>query len=203
MATVQPKPFRSVDLSTLAYGTMVKDTSARLYVVPIEPPVTVISPPVKTTTAFEDDVPFVYIEPMGAFADFFKKSEDAILQACIQNKGTWFATQHEDDALRRGFKSFFKDGAFKLKVPVDAAFFDAKGNPINRDDIPIGSTVRVAIELSRVCFGRHEFGSTWKLLQAKLVETQCLIRDEPPEDPVDAVPEDPSIDSDSDAHEFL
>ena len=185
---------------------MVKDTSARLYIVPVEPALTIISPPVQTTTSLEDDVPFVYIEPKGAFADFLKQSEDTILDACLANKATWFATQHEDDALRRGFKSFFKeDGTFKLKVPNDAAFFDAKGQPIGREDVPAGTTVRLALELSRVCFGRHEFGSTWKLLQAKLVNTECLIteEEEEPAEAAEAVPEDPSIDDDSDAHEFL
>ena len=199
------QPFRSVKFDELVYAPMIKDTSARLYVVPIDPPVLVTSPPTKTASAFEEGVPFAFLQPEGAFAAFLKKSEDAILDACLANKATWFAMQHEDEALRRGFKSFFKeDGTFKIKVPSDVAFFDAKGRPIDRDDVPAGTTIRAVLELSRVCFGRHEFGSTWKLVQAKLVETECLIIDDPPADDNDDTQEPADgDDSDSDANEFL
>lgn len=199
MATSQLKPYRAVDFSSMTFGSMVKDTSARLYVVPIDPPVQIVSPPLQTTTAFEDGVPFVYVDPKGDFAAFLKQSETAVLDACLANKATWFATQHDDDALRRGFKTFFKDdGTFKIKVPTDVPLFDACNRPVDRDAVPAGTTIRCALELSRVCFGRHEFGSTWKLLQAKLVETQCLIVDDEPE-----APEEADVDSDSDANEFL
>jgi hypothetical protein len=202
-----PVPYRAADLGAMSFAPMIKDTSARLYVVPIQPPLIVTTPPVTTASAFEDDLPFVYITPKGAFGDFLKKSEDAVLTACLANKKTWFATQHDDDALRRGFKTFFKDDTFKLKVPSDAGFFDAKGAPIDREDIPVGATVRCALELSRICFGRHEFGSTWKLVQAKVVETQCLIQDDAPDDDdKEEAPEptlEPELDSDSDANEFL
>ena len=194
--------FRTVHFDALNFQPMVKDNTARLYAVPIDPPVRVLSPPVKTASDMDDDVPFVLLEPKGEFAAFLKASETAILDACLANKATWFATAHDDDALRRGFKSFFRaeDGAFKVKVPADAGCFDAAGAPVGREDVKAGSHVRAVLEMARVCFGRHEFGVTWKVVQVKLVPTVCLIAEDAHVEPED----DPAkSDSDSDANEFL
>lgn len=193
-------PYRAVDFASLPYQPMIKDTTARLYAVPIEPPVRALTPPVATASDMDDDMPFLYLAPTGDFKAFLKRSEDAVLAACIANKASWFAKSLDDDALRRGFKSFFRaeDGAFKLKVPADVGCFDAAGAPVGREDVPSGSVVRAVLELSRVCFGRHEFGVTWKLVQLKLVPTVCLIvpEEEDPAPPAES-------DSDSDAHEFM
>lgn len=190
--------FRRVDLSGLTYAPMIKDTSARLYVVPIDPPLRIQTTPVALATSLEDpDVPFVYLSPDASLAAFFKKTEKAIEDACVVNKTAWFAAKFEDDLLRRGFKSFYGDSGFKIKVPSDVACFDSKQQPIGREDVPAGSVVRAVLELSRICFGRHEYGATWKLIQLQVVETTCLIQAEDVQPP--AEPED----DDSDANEFL
>jgi len=199
MAPVQP--FRKVDVATIQYGSITKDTSARLYVVPIEPSIRIQTTPVALAGSLEDPaVPFVYLKPEGALRDFFVGVEKAVGDACIANKAEWFAVaKHlEDDVLRRGFKSFFGDAGFKVKVPEDVACFDAAKRPIGREEFPEGSVVRAVLELSRVCFGRHEYGCTWKLQQVQLVPMECLIEDEP----VDDTPED-DPGSDSDVNEFL
>ncbi len=194
-------PFRKVDLAALQYGTMIKDTSARLYVVPIEPALCVQTTPVTLATSLEDpEVPFVYLTPDPALEAFLHKTESTIADACVANKKEWFAVAKnlEDDVLRRGFKSFFGDQGFKVKVPADVACFSADKKPIGREDIVAGSIVRLVLELSRVCFGRHEYGSTWKVVQVQQVPTQCLIQDDPVDDSVE-----PFDDGDSDVNEFL
>jgi hypothetical protein len=191
--------YRRVDLSGLAYAPMIKDTSARLYVVPIDPPLRIQTTPVALATSLEDpEVPFVYLSPDASLAAFFKKTEQAIEDACVANKTAWFAAKFEDDLLRRGFKSFFGDAGFKVKVPSDVACFDSQQKPIGREDVPAGSVVRAVLELSRVCFGRHEYGATWKLIQLQVVETKCLIQAEEVQPPAEA-----DDDADSDANEFL
>jgi len=190
-------PFRKVSLDALTYGTMIKDTSARLYVVPIEPAVKIQTTPIALATSLEDpEIPFVYLTPDASLAAFLAKTEKTIADACITNKKDWFAVAMEDDVLRQGFKSFFSETGFKVKVPTDLACFSADKTPIGREDIPAGTMVRAVMELSRVCFGRHEYGSTWKITQLQLVPTQCLIEDEPVDDSVDPG-------SDSDVGEFL
>ena len=194
-------PFRSVDLSTLAYGPMIKDTSARLYVVPLDPPLLIQTTPMTLATSLEDpSVPFAYVSPDAALTAFFQEAEKTVADACIANKAEWFAVAKtlEDDVLRRGFKSFFGDSGFKLKVAPDVPCFDASKQPIGREDVPAGTVVRAILELSRVCFGRHEYGATWKVAQLQVVPTECLIVT----DEVDDAPEDPTG-SDSDIDEFL
>ena len=197
-----PLPYRSVDLGALQYGKISKDLSARLYVVPIDPVARIQTTPVKLTPTLADpDIPFVFIEPDANLRAFLQKTEKTIEDACVANKSSWFAvSKHlEDDVLRRGFKSFFSDSGFKVKVPVDVACFDAAKRPIGREDVPVGSVVRLVLELSRICFGKHEYGATWKVAQVQLVPTTCLIDDS--EDAATQAGGDD--DSDSDVHEFL
>lgn len=195
-----PVPFRRVDFD-FQYASMIKDTSARLYVVPIEPAVVIQTTPVTLATSAEDEtVPFVYLAPDESLKAFFEKTEKTICDACVANKNDWFAVAKnlEDDVLRRGFKSFFSKDGFKVKVPSDVSCFDAAKKPMGREDLPAGTVVRAVLELSRVCFGRHEYGATWKVVQFQKVETECLIQDavDHPEPEVDH-------ESDSDVNEFL
>jgi hypothetical protein len=195
-----PVPYRSVDLSALTYGDITKDVSARLYVVPIVNPVTIQTTPVTLKTTLEDpDIPFVYIEPDASLKKFLQSAEKTVEDACVTNKQTWFAaSKHlEDDVLRRGFKSFFSDTGFKVKVPADIPCFDASKKPIGREDVPAGGIVRLVLELSRVCFGKHEYGITWKATQAQIVPSVCLI-DDTVNDEIAAIE-----DHDSDINEFL
>jgi hypothetical protein len=196
-------PFRSVDLSSLTYGEMIKDTSARLYVVPLAPSLSIQTTPMTLTTSLEDpSIPFVYVASDAKLTAFFRDTEAAIADACIAHKQDWFAIAKnlEDDVLRRGFKSFFDpEKGFKLKVAPDVPCFDASKKPIGREDIPAGTVVRAILELSRICFGKHEYGANWKITQLQCVPTECLIDTEDVPDDVDAIDNA----SDSDIDEFL
>lgn len=197
-----PLPYHAVKLDALTYGSMIKDTSARLYVVPIEPPVKIQTTPMTLVTSLEDpSISFVYVEPDAKLKAFFEATETAIREACITNKNEWFAVAKnlDDDTLRRGYKSFFGEQGFKLKVGPDVACFDTDKKPIGREDIPTGTVVRAILELSRVCFGRHEYGANWKVSQVQLVPTECFITT----DPIDDTPASGDVLSDSDVDEFL
>ena len=162
------------------------------------PATTVSTTPVTLATTLEDpDIPFVYIVPDASLKKFFLDTEKAVEDACIANKQTWFAaSKHlEDDVLRRGFKTFFSDAGFKVKVPADVACFDVARKPIGREDIQAGAVVRLILELSRVCFGKHEYGITWKVVQVQDVPSVCLI-----DDTVDDAVTDGN---DSDINDFL
>lgn len=194
------RPFRTVDLSAVAYGPMTKDTAARLYVVPLEDPIRIVTTPVTLASDIGDpDVPFVYASVDSTLNAFLTRVEDTIADACIANKNEWFAIAKtlEDDVLRRGFKSFRDaDKGWKFKVPEDLACFSHDKKPIGREDLRVGDTVRLALELTRVCFGKHEYGASWKVLQVQTVQTECLIP--PDESPfVDDVIDDISSDIDA------
>jgi hypothetical protein len=187
--------FRAVDLSTLAYKPISKDIEARLFVVDLEEPLRIQTTPVVLTTSIEDDsVPFVYIQGTQLMMDFFTKTEQFIEDTCIENKKEWFslAKNMDDEVLRRGFKSFFGEKGFKVKIGPDVGCFDAKKKPIGREDIPVDTTCRLILELSRISFGKHEFGAAWNVLQVQTVPSECLLVDEPVED-----------DTNSDLAEFI
>jgi len=179
------QPYRSVDHSSIAFEPIVKDSAARLFVVDIKDPVRIQTSPVVLTTSVEDEtVPFVYLQGDEAMMTFFRSTETFIEDTCIANKADWFAVaKNLDDAvLRRGFKSFFGDHGFKVKIGTDVACFDQNRKPIGREDIPVNTSCRLILELSRLSFGKHEYGGMWKVVQIQTVPMECLIQTEQPED---------------------
>lgn len=203
MTTQHPVPYRAVNFDSLAYGAITKDTTARLFVVPVEPALTIQTTPVVLTTSIEDpEIPFVYFQGDEKLMDFMKRTEKYIEDACIAHKEEWFslAKTLDDDTLRRGFKTFFGDSGYKVKIAPDVPCFDQNKKPIGREDIPENSTVRFVLELSRICFGRHEYGATWKVTQVQLVPVECLIHDEPIDD---EMPMDDDVYISSDIDDFI
>lgn len=196
--------YKTVQITQQNFGEVTKDTSARLFVVPIDPPVRIQTTPVVLTTSIEDpQVPFVYIQGDQNMMTFFQQTEQDIEDVCIANKKQWFtlAKDLDDEILRRGYKSFFAQQGYKVKIAPDVPCFDANRRPIGREDISENSTARMVLEMSRISFGRHEFGVTWKVIQLQLVPVECMILD----DDLPAPPEEDlhdDIQSEIDAAEF-
>jgi hypothetical protein len=126
----------------------------------------------------------------------------------------------EDGSLRASFKQFCKPaagalacggGALKIKVPRDALVFDAEGGVVDRGALAPGAAVRAILELSRVCFGRTEFGAMWSLVQAQTAPApppppRCLIAaaQDDDEDAVDHPSRHRAAAApDTEVHEFL
>lgn len=198
--------YTTVDLASLTFEPLAKLNS--LYVAPLAQPLTVLTPPVELATSLGDgDEPFAYIRPIGRFADWLRGVEAWLLDECVRRKEEWFRKDIDDDALRHNFKSFFRDGGeFKVKVvPDEVAVFGVDKAPVGAEEATAGRHVRCVLDLSRICFGRQEFGAMWRLVQARLVDVpQCLIEDEDEEDARDE--DDASPDeapADADEHEFL
>jgi hypothetical protein len=177
-----PVHYKTVDPSALAFGAMERE--GKLYTVRLQSPLVVQTPPVKLTSSLVDDdgetIGFAYITPSPALAAFLRKAEDAILDACLANKREWFKKDLDDDALRAGFKSFFRpSGTFRVKVPDDVAVFDTDRNPVEPAAAGGGCQVRCILELVKISFGKTEFGAAWKMTQVQTVATpRCLIREE-------------------------
>lgn len=168
--------YKSVDVSTLAFEPLAKEN--KLYVARLAAPLLVQTPPVQLATSVDPEVPFVYVRPAGQFREFLAGVEAWVLDTCLQKKEEWLRKDVDDDALRHNFKSFFKGDDFKLKVGPELAVFDAAKDPAGAEEAEEGRHVRCVLELSRVCFGRQEFGAMWRLVQAQLVEVPpCLIDD--------------------------
>ena len=183
-----PTYYTAVDLRAQAFEPLAKHNS--LYVAALSPPLTVVTPPVQLETALaEQEAPFAYLRPAGAFAAWLRGAEAWVLDECVRRKSEWFHREVDDDALRLRFKSFFRpeDGAFKVKAPEgEVALFGEDGLPVGPEEVPPGQHVRCVLELSRFCFGRQEFGAMWRLVQARVTRVpECLIADEDPADDSD------------------
>lgn len=176
--------FRTLDFAReLDERARAMERDGKLYVVPLDPPLVVQTPAVTlATAAFDGDgepLAFAHIAPPRDLQAWLRGAEAAVLETSIRNKKDWFRKALDDDAIRASFKSFFRDDdKFKVKVPASVAAFEAdcKTPAQPAEVLHAGARVRCVLELSRVCFGRTEFGAQWRLVQvAACAAPVCLI----------------------------
>ena len=170
-----------------------------VYVARLARPLVVQTPPLTVAAPLGgDDEPTTHAHlglPPG-FADFAARVEAAALEACLAHKADWFRRPLEDDALRASFKRFLDPATsiLKVRLPRSAPVFDAQGELVDRDAVPTGSGARCLLELSKLSFGRTEFGGMWSLVQAQQVQA-------PPAPPAPVCLIDASDDDDADPEE--
>lgn len=173
------------------------------YVARLATPLLVQTPVLALASPLDDDegepVPHAHLTLPRGFQQFAEATEAAVLEACLANKAEWFRRPLEDASLRASFKQFCKGQHLKIKVPRDALVFDSQGSLVERETVAPGASVRCLLELTKVCFGRTEFGAMWTLRQAQTAPApppppRCMIDPtadcEPEEDqPEDTEPE--------------
>jgi hypothetical protein len=209
--------FKSVDLARALAPDAFQPVQKvqNMYVAPLQEPMVVQTPVLTLAAALEADddeeestraaypthAQLVLPRPFAAFA---RDAEGLVLAAALANKVEWFRRSLDDEVLQARFKAFCRttrEGATHLRVRLapDFALFDVDGTILDR--APAHAPLRCVLQLSRVCFGRTEFGASWTLLQAQLAPApaapKCLI-----DASADRQPE-PESKPDFDLHEFL
>lgn len=199
--------YKAVDLDRALSGFRAMEKAGNLYVVRLATPLLVQTPPLVLASPLDDEdgtpLPHAHLSVPKSFDQFLRRTEAAVLDAALEHKDAWFRRPMNDAALRASFKEFCRAGAVRVRVPRDALVFDDTGALVARDQVPAGASVRCLLELSKICFGRTEFGAMWTLLQAQTAQApppppRCMIDlgaevDDTPE-PAGEPPE---------AHEFL
>ena len=148
-----------------------------LYVAPLAEALRVQTPPVVLTGDVR--APEARLVARGSFKHFATGVEQAIVDAAILNKATWFKKEITDEALVKGFKSFVSGKGMKVKLDDDLVAFDADGDIVDFDDLDTPVSVRCIIELDGVCFGRKEFGAMWTVTQMQVARLpRCAITNE-------------------------
>lgn len=176
----RPKFYQRVDLDAeLSPDAFLPvEKTGGMYAARLATPLLVQTPPVTLASPQLVDGHLVLPAPVAAFA---RDVEARVLSACLANKEQWFRRPMTDDALKASFKEFSKPtGHLKIKVPRDVLVFDADGGCLDPASVSQGDSVRCLLQLSKVCFGRTEFGAMWTLLQAKTVPApppppKCMI----------------------------
>jgi hypothetical protein len=141
-----------------------------------------------------------------AFEQFARGVEALVLEAALANKAEWFRRAIGDDVLRARFKEFCRTRHLKVKLAPGFVAFDAAGQPVALDTLEAGGSLRCVLQLTRVCFGRTEFGAAWSLVQAQTAPPpppppRCLI--DPSVEQEDDDPPGPPHQADAELHEFL
>lgn len=158
----------AAELAPAAFAPVHKSGNA--YAARLHAPLLVQTPPVTVLSALEDDAAHAHLKVASSrrLAEFLERVEDRLLATCLECKASWFPRTVDDDVLRASFKSFCRAGALKVRVPRDVLVFDEAGQLVAREAAAPGTTVRCLLELSRVTFGRTEFGAMWSLVQAQV-----------------------------------
>lgn len=143
-----------------------------IYVAELQAPLLVQTPPLQLVSPLDDadgePLPTAHLKVPARFAQFAQGVEDAVLSASLANKEAWFRRPLGDEALRASLKRFAAADTLKVRLPRDILVFDAEGALVPRDSVAPESSVRCLLELSRVCFGRTEFGAMWSVAQAQV-----------------------------------
>lgn len=189
----------AVELGPDAFEGVQKTGNA--YSARLRHPVLVQTPAVVLLSSLDDaDVGHAHLKVSSSprFVQFVERVEEALLATSLQSKDAWFRHEVHDDVLRASFRSFYKAGALRVRVPQDALVFDEEGRVAGRDAVLTGSTLRCLLELSKVTFGRTEYGAMWSLVQAQVVPP-------PPPPPPPAAPKcliDPDLERDDEEDEM-
>lgn len=100
--------------------------------------------------------------------NFFADVEVAIKNTCIEKKAQWFKESLSNDALHMSFKSFLHEDCLSVRVDEGVTAFGP-----DKTQVPLpeeNTKVKAVLELSRITFGKTEFGAKWKLRQLKVME---------------------------------
>jgi hypothetical protein len=167
------------DQDLLFDGSLVKDGD--VYVAQATPPLLVQTPPIYLQDALDGSKTFVSVKAREDLVAFFKAVEEATLNKCLANCNEWFDDDSvSEEAIRSTFKSFVDvpDHIIKLSAPSDITqAFDEEGNELDCSTLQQGTRCRLLVEMRRCVFGQHEWGASWRILQAQLASLpQCLIR---------------------------
>lgn len=208
---VAPRLYRHVCMDTeLAPAAFLPlEKAGKLYVARLARPVLVQTPALGLLSGLNAGATHAHLAlpPGSGFERFARQAEERVLAACLANKADWFKRRTmQDDALRASFKQFCKQGqdSWVLKVAVSSqvAVFDAAGRPATE----VGDAALCLLELSKVCFGRTEFGAMWTLVQARAPRApppppKCMIHEGPADAGDEAHGEEDT--PDTEVHEFL
>lgn len=160
----------------MTFGPLQRE--AKVYAVAFEPSLRIQTPPVTLVHDLspEADLVATFAAPN---LEYFRAVEAALLEAAVGHKEEWFPKTIDDDTLKSSFKSFVsREGALRTRLADAVSFFDAQGVAVEEDGgvLKAGTQVRALLELSKVSFGKHEFGGLWRVLQLKVCP-ECLITD--------------------------
>lgn len=209
-SATSPHYYSKVDPAAAASGFEDVRKVGSLYAAPLRTPLVVQTPALTLVSPLRDEdgapVTTAHLKLPRGFDAFASDVESAVLAAALENKEAWFRRPLDDDVIRASFKAFAKGGTLKVRWPRDAPVFDEDGALTDADAadaVQPGARVRCLLELSRVTFGRTEFGAKWTVLQARAAPGKqavtCAI-DPSVEDPE---PAEPAGDDDAEARDFL
>lgn len=172
MPSQPPVMYTQADVSRAlsSFEPLAKDGG--VYVARLSEPMLIQTPPLTLVASLDDDedgtpARHAHLALPPKFARFVKRVEAAVLDAGMANKAEWFRRPLEDDALRASFKPFLKDDILRVRLPRDVLVFDADGQLVERSSVGPGAAVRCLLDMSKLCFGRTEFGGMWSLVQAQ------------------------------------
>ena len=110
------------------------------------------------------------------FKEFVSNFDACIQKTAFDNTKLWFNKTLSEDSIGELYKKCLKVNnpkydplmCFKFN-PSEASVFDYNKNAVSYQNISKGNNVKIIAELIGVYFVAKEFGTTWKVIQLKLM----------------------------------
>lgn len=104
--------------------------------------------------------------------EWMRALETHVLEEASRQSKEWFGTVVDPSVIASWFVPSIKEASMRLSIPFrgdecQVAFFDAKKNPVEFDQVPVNSLASVILELDGLWFRNKRFGLSWKLSQVK------------------------------------
>lgn len=144
-----------------------------------------MDPKTNETESYSMDISFRGHDTDPRLADFLARMiqlDEVLLTAAVTNSKDWFGKSHNKDLVAEFLRKLVKHDptgryapTMKVKVPSirgepTCNFYDEAARPVSIDAFEKGCTVKLIIELSTVWFVNKNFGVTWRLQQAQVVD---------------------------------
>ena len=103
----------------------------------------------------------------------FSKIDEELLTQAKTSKVEWFGKELADETIVNAFQESVTDGVLgatlsTVKGEVITTAYDTQKNPLELQDVKVGSAVDAIIELSGLWFLKKSFGPIWRVVQVRV-----------------------------------
>ena len=186
MLTVMAQSLNKLNVESILFGDLHKQSVKPRNFVPLDPPLLV-----KTGAGHivEETGEDVYLQLPKKQIAVLKQLEDRLLDVAVQKKVPWFEKELDNEFMKGRFQSSVssEQSTLRLRKHKDLQAFDAHSEYTEFEDIAADSHVMAVFELSYISFARAKFGGVFFLKQIKAIAAPaaCMVDDDVPDESVD------------------
>jgi len=106
-------------------------------------------------------------------SNLFSTIDNEVLSRAKESRVEWFGKELSDETIANAFQESVTDGVLSssmmvVKGEVVTTAFDTQKNPIDLQEVAVGSKCDILVELSGLWFLKKSFGPIWRVIQVRV-----------------------------------